>query len=247
MKAMILAAGMGTRLKPITDNKPKALVELNGAPMLDIVLNRLIRAGFSEIIINVHHFAGLVIKHLEQLSFPGTRIEISDESGQLLDTGGAIMKAKWFLDGKEAFLVHNTDVISTIDLPDMIKVHQERNSLATLAVSERSSSRYFLLDKRLLLRGWENVSTNERILTACAPKDLKKLAFSGIHVISPEIFRHITQTGRFSIIQTYLHLCSAFPVHGYMHQPGSWFDLGKREDLEKAEEFLRNHPDGIHQ
>jgi NDP-sugar pyrophosphorylase family protein len=242
MKAMILAAGLGTRLMPLTEHKPKALVEVNGIPMLEIVLKRLVRNGFDEIIINVHHFADLILKYLQNNPVPGVRIEISDETGKLLDTGGAILKARWFLDGNDPFLLHNTDVLSEIDLRELMKRHSQKDPLATLAVSSRNSSRHFLLDHDMRLRGWENACTKELILTGIDPNSLKKFAFSGIHVISPEIYKHITQTGNFSIVQTYLQLCASHRILGYLHKADSWFDLGKKDQIEKAESFLRSHP-----
>jgi N-acetyl-alpha-D-muramate 1-phosphate uridylyltransferase len=241
MKAMILAAGLGTRLAPITDNLPKALVEVNGKPMLDHVLERLVAAGFTEIIVNAHHFSGMVIAHLEKRSFPGVRIGISDESDLLLDTGGAILKARWFLDGEEPFLVHNADVISGIDLKDMMRCHLDKKPLATLAVSHRKSSRYFLMDEELRLRGWENTETGEKLPAKGTPSGLNKLAFSGIHVIDPTIFKHLNQTGKFSIISAYLQLCDTNSVLGYLHDATIWFDLGKPEQLILAEKYLNNN------
>jgi NDP-sugar pyrophosphorylase family protein len=241
MKAMILAAGLGTRLAPLTDHRPKALVELNGKPLLDHVLEKLVAAGCTDIIVNVHHFTGMVVSHLSRISFPGVRIWISDESDLLLDTGGAILKARWFLDGGEPFMVHNVDVISGIDLRDMMRCHLEKEPLATLAVSDRKSSRYFLMDDQLMLRGWENLSTGERLPEKGTPSGLTNLAFSGIHVISPAIFSHLSQTGRFSIIPEYIRLCESFPVSGYLHNASPWFDLGKPEQLAMAKKYLNSN------
>lgn len=240
MKAMILAAGLGSRLKPITDTMPKALVKVNGTPLLDITLHRLVQSGFNEIIVNVHHFAEQVKNHLKNSSYPGATIEISDESEELLDTGGAIRKARWFLDGKMPFLVHNVDVISGVDLKAMLKANITSRSLATLAVSHRDSTRYFLFDKELRLRGWENRSTNERLITEGAPEQLDFLAFSGIHVIHPAIFQYLSGQGRFSIVPAYLQLAATHPIHGFLHESGSWFDLGKVENLDRAEEYLKS-------
>ena len=240
---MILAAGLGTRLKPLTNDKPKALVEVNNRPMLDIVIQRLVRSGFREIIVNVHYFSDQVIAFLKKNTIQGIRIEISDESDQLLDTGGAIVRARSFLDGNEPFLLHNTDVICDIDLEDLFQQHRHRRALATLAVSKRQSSRHLLMDNRLVLKGWENTITNERILTEENPGELQALAFSGIHVISPEIFRYIKKQGKFSIVRTYLQLAASYPIYGYLHDPDKWFDLGKLEEIAKAEAFLRKHPE----
>jgi NDP-sugar pyrophosphorylase family protein len=240
MKAMVLAAGLGTRLKPVTHEIPKALVPVNGVPLLDIVLHRLIRYGFTDIIVNVHHFAGQIIKHIEKSSYPGAIIAISDESEMLMDTGGAILKARWFLDGSEPFLIHNVDIISTIDLMEMWRTHSSKPSLATLAVSDRVSSRYFLFDPELRLWGWENLATRERIILDEATGKLQKFAFSGIHIISPEIYRHIHQSEKFSIISTYLEHAALHPIFAYLHDPGIWFDVGKMESISSAEEFLKD-------
>lgn len=240
MKAMILAAGLGTRLKPYTDNKPKALVEINGRPLLDLVLETVIQAGFNEIIVNVHHFADQVVDHLKANTYGEAILHISDESDLLLDTGGALMKAKWFLDGNEPFLVHNVDIISSLNLKEFLKAHLHKNPLATLAVSDRKTSRYFLFDQDLRLRGWENLSSGERVLRNDAPGHLQRLAFSGIHMISPDIFTHLDQSGRFSIVPAYLELANTCPIYGYPHDPKNWFDLGKMENFPGAAEFLRS-------
>jgi NDP-sugar pyrophosphorylase family protein len=183
----------------------------------------------------------MVIAHIHERSYPGVTIEISDESQLLLDTGGALRKAQWFLDGEESFLVHNVDVISAIDLHDMMRCHLEYKPLATLAVSERKSSRYFLWDSDQVLRGWENSATGESLPATGIPSDSKRLAFSGIHIIDPVIFSHINQSGRFSIIPEYIRLSGLHPIQGYLHDASSWFDLGKVENIEGATEFLKNN------
>jgi NDP-sugar pyrophosphorylase family protein len=239
MKAMILAAGLGTRLRPLTDNVPKALVKVSGRPMLDILLDRLIAAGFTHIIVNVHHLAQQISTHLSQRSGNGVQIEISDESGELLDTGGAITKAKWFLDGNEPFLVHNVDVLSNIDLEDMLGHHVRQNALATLAVSERISSRYFLFGDDDRLWGWENVRSEEIIRCEIAPPHLKRKAFSGVHVISPRFFSYSHKRGKFSIVEAYLELAASHRIMGCEHYPHHWFDLGKPGNIAKAEAYLK--------
>jgi len=235
MKAMVLAAGLGTRLRPLTNDRPKALVEVNGRAMLDLLIERLVSAGFNEIIVNVHHFAEQVVHHLKNSSFPGAKIAISDESSQLLDTGGAIIHARWFLEGDEPFLVHNVDVLSDIDLGKMMEVHRDKPSLATLAVSQRTSSRYFLFDEGLRLWGWENVKEHSKIIVHQAPGELKEYAFSGIHILEPAIFHHISHHGRFSIVPAYLDLAEDHPIHGYLHDPDKWLDLGSPENIRQAE------------
>ncbi|HNW54747.1 MAG TPA: sugar phosphate nucleotidyltransferase, partial [Bacteroidales bacterium] len=161
MKAMIFAAGLGTRLKPYTETMPKALVPVGGVPMLELLLNHLKQNGFSRIIINVHHFAGQVVDFLDRNHNFGLDIAISHEEDLLLDTGGGLKKAAWFFDDQQPFLVQNVDVMSDIDYLEMLRFHTQTQSLVTLAVSERESSRYFLFDNTMQLSGWENVKTGE--------------------------------------------------------------------------------------
>jgi N-acetyl-alpha-D-muramate 1-phosphate uridylyltransferase len=245
MKGLILAAGLGTRLMPLTATKPKALVEVNGVPLLEIAIRKLARAGFTDIIVNVHHHAGMVIEYLKNQSFPGVNIAISDETGELLDTGGAILHAQWFLDGKEPFLVHNVDVISDVNLQTLAEAHLKNDGLATLSVGERQTSRYFLFDNSMKLVGWKDISKD---VTRWADKPVelaKPLAFSGIHIISPEIFHLFEEKGKFSVIDTYLRLAKNHPVYGYVHQGKTWFDLGKPDQLASVSQFLAAHPQFI--
>jgi len=247
MKAMILAAGLGTRLRPLTDNRPKALVEVAGRTLLEIALSRLRSFGIREVIINVHHFAGMVTDYLKVNKNFGMRIEISREE-VLLDTGGGLKKASWFfledpsrLD--EPFLLHNVDVISTIDLSRMLQFHKEHRALATLAVQSRETSRYLLFDDRLHLSGrragpsLENDHAPE--IVRPSPR-LQPLAFSGIHVISPRLLPMITEEGIFSIIPAYLRLAThgenilAFRADEYY-----WRDLGRPADLTQATQDIQ--------
>lgn len=240
---MILAAGLGTRLMPLTAHTPKALVRVNGITLLELAIRKLASHGFNEIIVNVHHHAGQVVEYLEMNPFGDVTISISDEREQLLDTGGAILKAKWFLDGNEPFLVHNVDVISDINLKTMLDEHQKRGSLATLSVMDRVTKRYFLFDDELRLSGWTDTSTGEIRGIGGSFAQANQMAFSGIHIISPEIFELIQAKGRFSIIDTYLDLTANYPIHGYM-QPGmTWFDLGKPEQVEIVSRYLSDHPE----
>src|SRR5210317_1542357 len=160
MKAMIFAAGLGTRLKPITNDRPKALAEIHGTPLIEIVIRRLINCGFNDIIINVHHFADKVLDFLASKNNFGINLQISDERGELLDTGGGLKKASWFFDDGKAFLVHNVDTLTDIDLLDYYHFHQKNNALATLLVRHRPGSRFFLFDENSILSGWENVLTH---------------------------------------------------------------------------------------
>lgn len=243
MKALILAAGLGSRLMPITASIPKALVSINGITLLELAVMKLAREGFSDIIVNVHHHAGLVMEFLNRHHFQGVNISISDESSILLDTGGAILKARWFLDGKEPFVVHNVDVISDISLKALFTEHFERGGLATLSVTDRQTRRYLLFDDTLKLSGWTDSSSREiRWVGNPIPK-ARPLAFSGIHMINPEIFRLMEEVGRFSIIDTYLRIARTNVIYGYLQPGHTWFDLGKPDQLEIASRFLADHPE----
>jgi NDP-sugar pyrophosphorylase family protein len=242
VKALILAAGLGTRLMPLTATTPKALVKVNGITLLEIAIRKLVAAGFDELIVNVHHHADQVISYLEMSQFGNVIISISDETDQLLDTGGAILKAKWFLDGKEPFLVHNVDVISDIDLEALLATHFSKGGLATLSVMDRTTKRYFLFDDELTLAGWTDTSTGEIRWSGNPLPQAKRLAFSGIQIINPEIFYLFKEKGRFSIIDTYLDLSKTKPIHGYIREGMTWFDLGKPEQVELVSEYLQEHP-----
>ncbi|NOX45428.1 MAG: nucleotidyltransferase family protein [Chlorobi bacterium] len=234
MKAMIFAAGLGTRLQPLTNDKPKALVQVNGKTLLENAINKIIRAGINEVIINVHHFAHQVIDFVKEKNSFGIDIRFSDESGKLLDTGGGLKKASWFLKGGEPFLIYNVDILSDIDLRQMISFHKENKVLVTLAVRERKTSRYLLFDEVFTLCGWQNVKTGEKKIPVAKP-DLKPFAFSGIHIIEPAIFNLMTESGRFSIIDVYLRLAKECKILGYDHSETQWFDLGRIENLKEAE------------
>jgi NDP-sugar pyrophosphorylase family protein len=236
MKAMILAAGVGNRLRPLTETCPKALIDINGAPVLEIVIKRLIKAGCTEIIINVFHLADMIVDFLRARKNFGIRIDISLEK-ELLDTGGGLKKAAAFFDDGQAFLLHNVDVLSNIDFKEMYHYHVENGALATLAVQSRQTGRYFLFDELDRLCGWEAVAENKKMLARTPRGNTSRLAFNGIHVISPEIFAKMSETGVFSINQTYLRLAGegekilAFHTDKYF-----WRDIGR---LEKLEEIRR--------
>lgn len=245
MKAMILAAGLGTRLRPLTNDKPKALVEINGEPILGILVKRLIKSGFDEMIINVHHFAYQVVEFIEKNKSFGISIAISDETDLLLDTGGGLKKAGWFFDDGKPFLVYNADILSDMNLKKLVAAHTESKAMATLVVRERESSRYFLFDDALQLCGWENRRTNERKISRQQATGLKPYAFSGIHVISPEIFKHISETGVFSIVDLYLRLASEHKILAYPENDSLWIDMGKKQGLDEAKRLLKSN-DSIH-
>ncbi len=244
MKAMIFAAGLGTRLRPLTDSMPKALVPLAGKPMLERVILRMKEAGFDDITVNIHHFGQQIIDFLHAHNNFGVKIHISDERDELLDTGGGIRKARPFLEGSEPFLVHNADILSDIDLADFYHRHVKSGVEATLLVSQRKTSRYLLFDDQLQLHGWVNKQTGELKpagLDATKASSLQELAFGGIHVISPTLLHRMDAaqwSGKFSIIPFYLSVCREARIEGYPLQDARWFDIGKPETLKLAEEYL---------
>jgi len=253
MKAMILAAGLGTRLRPLTDSRPKALVEINGRTLLEITLSRLRSFGVREAIINVHHFADMIVDYLKARKTFGMRIEVSRED-VLLDTGGGLKKAAWFFleDSSRSasssgdssrlelpFLLHNVDVVSNIDLHRMIQFHMKNRALATLAVQNRETSRYLLFNEQLQLCG-RRIGRDQKPEIVRPSPHLQPLAFSGIHVISPRLLPMVTEERVFSIITTYLRLAAkgenilAFRADDYY-----WRDLGRPDDLTQAARDLQ--------
>ena len=242
MKAMILAAGLGTRLRPLTNDRPKGLVEVAGRTLLEITVARLRQFGVSEIIINIHHFADKVIEYLKTKNNFGLRIEISRED-ILLDTGGGLKKAAWFFleDGIAGapFIVHNVDVISDIDLGGLVEFHRQSQALATLAVQQRETSRYLLFDKQMQLCGRWFVK-EQKTEMARAAHHVEPLAFTGIHVVSPRLLQMIDEEGAFSIIQTYLRLTGrGEKIIGSRVDKAYWRDLGKPENVAQTAEELR--------
>ena len=239
MRAMVLAAGLGTRLRPLTDHGPKALVEIGGRTLLEITLTRLRGGGVREVILNVHHFAGMILDFLKAHDNFGMRIEISREE-VLLDTGGGLKKAGWFFleDEKrrdEPFLLHNVDVISTIDLQRMVQWHKERGALASLAVQERETSRYLLFNEKAELCG-RRAGREKAADGAGGPEELQALAFTGVHVISPQLLTQISEEGAFSIIDTYLRLADGGEkILGFRADQYYWRDLGKLDQVPQAD------------
>lgn len=238
MRAMILAAGLGTRLRPLTDDRPKALVEVAGRTLLEITLRRLYAFGIREVILNVHHFAEMVVDYLTANGNFGMRVEISREEA-LLDTGGGLKKASWFFleetaHAEEPFLLHNVDVISTIDFGKMLQAHRKSGALATLAVQDRKTSRYLLFDEHDQLCGRRAGSEgHSEIVRTC--KAARAMAFSGVHVISPRLFSLMREHGTFSIIATYLGLSrQGENIQAFRADEYYWRDLGKPENLLEA-------------
>jgi len=243
MRAMVLAAGLGTRLRPLTNDRPKALVELGGRTLLEITLRRLASFGVRDVIINVHHFADMVVEYLRASNNFGLQhVEISRED-VLLDTGGGLKKAGWFFlkdaaRRDEAFLLHNVDVVSSIDLAQLLKFHHEKQALATLAVQERESSRQLLFTADGELAGrW--ISGQDPEFARPTP-NLLASAFSGVHAISPRLLPEITEEGAFSIIESYLRLAGrGEKIMAFRADEYYWRDLGRLEDFEEAESDIQ--------
>lgn len=237
---MIFAAGLGTRLKPLTDHMPKALVPVAGKPMLEHVIEKLKAAGFDEIVINVHHFANQIIDFLKEKNNFGITIHISDETNFLLDTGGGIKKAAPYFD--EPFLIHNVDILSNTDLKALYNYHLQSGNDATLLVSPRQTTRYLLFNSDRRLCGWINKDTLQTKPEGFIhqPNVQKEYAFSGIHIISPGLFKYMDEkwNGKFSIMDFYLQLCQEALIGGYAKEDLQLIDIGKPETLAKAEEYI---------
>lgn len=237
MKALIFAAGKGTRLKPFTDHHPKALAKVNGVSLLERNIKYLQSYGINDFVINVHHFGNQIIEFLKDNQNFGAHIQISDEKDQLLETGGGLVFARKFLDFEEDFLILNADILTDLNITEFLKYHQEKKDFATLAVSDRKSSRKLLFNPEMVLRGWVNIDTGEQRL-AEFNKGFKPLAFSGIHCINPAIFSKIKRTGKFSIMEEYLDLMHTEKIHGFEHQ-AKLIDVGKPESVMEAEKHFK--------
>ena len=241
MNAFIFAAGLGTRLKPLTDSMPKALVPVGGKPLLAHVVEKLKAAGCKKIVINIHHFGDMIVDYVKSQGGFGIDIVFSDEREMLLETGGAIKHAVQLL-GNEPFLIHNVDILSNVDIKALWEEHLNSGSAATLLVSKRSSSRALLFDAEGDLTAWTNKTTGE-VKTPYESVDiasLKELAFSGIHVFSPSLFKYFsTYPEKFSIIDFYLNTCKAEKIKAYTQEGLQLLDVGKLDSLEKAEAFVQ--------
>ncbi|MGC8865665.1 MAG: nucleotidyltransferase family protein [Bacteroidales bacterium] len=236
MKAFILAAGKGTRLRPLTETRPKALLEVGKITLLERAINKLKGEGFTDIVVNVHHLAQQIIEFLNARKWEGVKIRISDESDQLLDTGGALKKA-WPLFENQSILVYNVDVATALNLRELVKAHKATGALATLAVSRRKSSRYLLFDDKLQLCGIRNEITGQETMQRQVNEPLA-LAFSGIHIANPEIMHYFPHADVFSLWDIYLKACVSLPVKGFDHTGTFWIDLGKHEDFRRFEEMF---------
>ena len=240
---MVFAAGLGTRLKPITDRLPKALVPVCGQPLLYHTLQKLKAAGYTDVVVNVHHFAGQIREYLATHDF-GLSVSISDESDQLLETGGGILHAQdLLLPLEEPFLVHNVDIVSNLDIA-WFRAQMRPDALATLLVSERKTQRYLLFNEEMRLVGWTNVATGEvrSPYPGLDPQACRRYAFAGIHNLSPAIFGAFEQagfTGRFPIMDFYLEACARFPIYGAVASGLQLVDVGKIETLPEAESVCK--------
>jgi len=264
---MIFAAGLGTRLYPITKDRPKAMAEVNGITLLEHNIRFIAAQGFDEIIVNVHHFADKVIDFLKSKNNFGLQIEVSYEK-ELLDTAGGLAKAANFF-GEEDFLLYNVDVVSNIDLQKMLHFHQSHDAIATLAIRDRNTSRYLLFDQNNHLAGWRNKNTGDEILVGTHGLDLvgthgqnhvgrhgldlvgthgraslkqyslRDFAFSGIHMISPKMLPLLGEIRKHSLTPFYLEIAKENTIAGYVHNSDSWFDCGKPETLAQAAEYLK--------
>ncbi len=241
--AMILAAGYGTRLKPLTDRLPKALVSLQGKPLLYYILRRLQSLGIQHVVINVHHYADQILNYLDGRHFPGLLLSISDESEHLLDTGGALSKALPLFGLANEVLVHNVDVISDINLHTMLRQHRTNKAAATLAVRNRHSSRYLRISPEGLLCGWENRADSALRWSGAACPDSQQMAFSGIHILNVSLIRAMPAAGSFPIIPEYLRMAASHRIEAFPHNSDHWMDMGRPEDLSSLEQWMQT-PEG---
>jgi NDP-sugar pyrophosphorylase family protein len=242
MKAMILAAGLGTRLRPLTNNRPKALVEVAGKPLLAWVIARLAQHGFTEIIINAHHFSeqieAFVATYHKAYGFPDVSLTVSVEK-ELLDTGGGVQKARWFFDDQEPFLVHNVDVLTDLDLHGLMAAHRASEALVTLAVKKRPTSRYLLFDKADRLCGWRSTNPEEIRMARPSMGPVTPFPFTCIYVMSPEVFEHMQTPGPYSIIDFFLSLAKGgHPVNAFQANEARWMDLGRKSHLPKVHDLF---------
>lgn len=233
---MIMAAGLGTRLGSITQSTPKALVRINGKTILRLAVENCTRHGFDDIIINVHHFAGMVEEEVRQLNKSGFRVTVSDEREMLLENGGGLYKARDFFNEKP-FLVCNVDIISDLNLSDLYRYHLKTGGMATLAVRHRPGKRFLLVNREGRLKGWCNKATGEKILTSDDTEELSEIAFSSMQIINPEIFS-LMKEGIYTLITLYLQLASSCKISTFTHDDGYWFDIGTPENLQVARDYF---------
>lgn len=239
MKAMLLAAGFGTRLKPFTEHHSKALAEVNGKSLLQHNIEYLQQFGIYDIVVNVHHFAGQIIQAIKNNDGWGSRVSISDETDAILETGGGLRRAAWFFKDEDDFVLMNVDVLTDLKLDDMIAFHQKNKPLATLATTSRETSRYFLFNTAGVLCGWKNIKTGEERMVR-HENEVEPKAFSGLHIISTKIFPLMQQPEvKFSMVDVYLSLCGSQSILSYDHSDSKFIDVGKPESLQKAQMLFK--------
>ncbi len=234
---MIFAAGMGTRLQPFTDNHPKALAQVNGVPLLERNIKYLQSYGINDFVINIHHFGGQILAFLAENDNFGANIEISNESDELLETGGGLLFARRFLENEKTFLIMNVDILTDLNITNFINIHELKGGMVTLAVSDRDSTRKLMFNDKMYLKGWKNLTTNKKTVVGGIFK-LRELAFSGVHCVNSEIFTKITRTGKFSIMDEYLDMMKEDIIIGYQHT-ANLIDVGKPESVAEAEKLFR--------
>ena len=236
-KALIFAAGKGTRLKPFTDSHPKALALVNNVPLLERNIKYLQNFGVTEFVINVHHFGEQIVEFLEKNNHFGAKIDISDEKDELLETGGGLLFAQKYLENEENFLIMNADILTDLNIHELVKFHETHLPLATLAVSDRNSSRKLFFNSEMVLKGWMNKNSGETKM-AEFNSDFKELAFSGIHCINSSIFDKIKRRGKFSIMEEYLDLMFENNILGFQHE-ARLIDVGRPESVIEAEKYFK--------
>lgn len=240
MKAFILAAGLGSRLGDLTKNKPKALVQLNGQALLGRLINSLKSQGFDQFLVNIHHHGQMVIDYLEANQYFGVEIQVSDEKSELLDTGGAILKAREFFKGDDPVLIHNVDIISEVNLKEMLSYHLKNDALATLCVRKRDTDRSLIFDNKMVLKGWKNKKKNEYKWVDAPLSNYLSFAYSGIYFAGPEFPEHVRLTGKFSIIDAWLTMDEPVRIKGFLDESEKWFDLGTQEKIRIAATYLKS-------
>jgi NDP-sugar pyrophosphorylase family protein len=235
-KALIFAAGKGTRLKPFTDSHPKALALVNDVPLLERNIKYLQSFGVTEFVINVHHFGEQIVEFLEKNNHFGAKIDISDEKNEILETGGGLLFAQKYLENEENFLIMNADILTDLNIHELVKFHETHLPLATLAVSDRNSSRKLFFNSEMVLKGWMNKNSGETKM-AEFNNNFKELAFSGIHCINSSIFDKIKRRGKFSIMEEYLDLMFDNEILGFQHE-ARLIDVGRPESVIEAEKYF---------
>ncbi|RZJ39173.1 MAG: nucleotidyltransferase family protein [Chryseobacterium sp.] len=237
MKALIFAAGKGTRLKPFTDEHPKALAKVNGVALLERNIKYLQGFGINDFVINIHHFGFQILSFLAENDNFGANIEISNEYEELLETGGGLVFAKRFLENEKTFLIMNVDILTDLNITNFVRLHETKGAMITLAVSDRDSSRKLMFNEKMFLKGWRNLSTNKKKVVGGIFK-LRELAFSGVHCVNSDIFEKITRTGNFSIMDEYIELMKEDIIVGYQHT-ANLVDVGRPESITEAERIFK--------